>query len=264
MQYSNIPTKFPRPFANAATSSYKRSIPDTTTDTNAASFTLGFPPNVFADVSAGGEPMDGRDLNGILFSVTAWLYYLQMGAMSTFDAGIAAAGGYPKYALVASTTPGRFWQSTADNNTTNPDGGSPSNWASVAPSKASGSDVEAGTDDTKFITPKALRDAMSTSYTSSGGYRQDTDGFIQQWVIGPYTGGGGSEPVINITWPIAFPTACLIAIPSVQIPSANDSADVFYQLISNPTTTGCRLQRQISRSGTDPVGSAPVIIAWGF
>lgn len=122
---SDIPVKIPVPFASSATSGFIRAIPVTSGDPDAASFTLGFPPDVFAPVNAGGAPPDGRDFNGIHNQQTAWLRWIQAGGPIAYDATFqAAVGGYMNGAVVASATiAGVFWRSTADANTTDPDAG---------------------------------------------------------------------------------------------------------------------------------------------
>jgi hypothetical protein len=125
MEASGIPTKFLAVWASGTTSTYVRSVPVTTTDPNAASLALGWPPATFTPLASGGSPPDGRDANGINQAMTAWQQWQQAGGPITYDSTFQTAiGGYPKGAIVASaTTFGVWWLSTADNNTTNPDTG---------------------------------------------------------------------------------------------------------------------------------------------
>lgn len=137
MQASQIPTKIDEAWATNATSDYIRTIPDTSSDPNAASFSLGFPPNTFEAEAAGGKPPDGRDFNGILQQITQWTRWLNAGAPVEYDAAFSTLiGGYPAGAWVqsaASTT--LWWVSQIDNNTSNPDSGG-ANWLSVSFGKA--------------------------------------------------------------------------------------------------------------------------------
>lgn len=136
MIIADVPTKLDIIWASGTTSTYVRSIPDTSSDPNAASLTLGFPPNTFVDVTSGGEPPDGRDWNGILKVLSAWSQWLSAGGAGAilYDGAFSAAvGGYPKYAMLANaSTPGLFWISTADSNTTDPDS-SGANWSAFPP-----------------------------------------------------------------------------------------------------------------------------------
>lgn len=132
MQQSNVPTKSPIVFGASATGTYIRTVPQTTADPAAASFTLGFPPQTFTDEGAGGTPPDGRDFNGILNHLSAWTRWFMAGGTAPYDGAFQAAiGGYPRNAIVGSlTNPGRSWRSLVDNNTTNPDSGG-ANWIIV-------------------------------------------------------------------------------------------------------------------------------------
>lgn len=129
MQASQIPTKFNIPFANGAPAANINAIPQASQiaiTLGAASLTDGFPPACLLPVGAGGVPPYGRDMNGILNQITAWLRWQEAGGGvlkwdNTFGTAI---GGYPLNALVQGTaTIGTFWLSTVDNNTTDPDTG---------------------------------------------------------------------------------------------------------------------------------------------
>lgn len=128
MKASAIPTKFPVPFAASATGSFIRSIPQTSTDPCAASLNLGFPPNTFQPLAAGGCPPDGRDFNGILNQATAWNQWLNAAGPIAYDPTFSTAiNGYPKGTVLTSATFGQFWISTVDDNTSDPDTGG-ANW----------------------------------------------------------------------------------------------------------------------------------------
>lgn len=139
MQQSDLPTRFPIPFGNSAVASYIRPIPkDPVTPTGSdapASLTEGFPPETFLPESSGGIPPNGKDFNGILNQITAGLRWMAAGGAAIYNSDFSTAiGGYPKGARLASvSTPGVEWISTADNNTTDPDGGSPANWIRATP-----------------------------------------------------------------------------------------------------------------------------------
>jgi hypothetical protein len=137
MLFSQIPSKFTIPFANSAPPANTNVIPLASQigiTAGAASLTDGFPPLTFVPLTAGGVPPWGRDMNGLMNQVTAWLRWQGAGSPVAFDATFAAAiGGYPQGALLQATAAGGMWASLVDNNTTNPDTtpGNP-NWAAVA------------------------------------------------------------------------------------------------------------------------------------
>lgn len=134
MHSTDIPQRFAKKFGENATSSYIRPIPTaavTPTPTDApASFEQGFPPQTFADEAAGGTPPNGKDVNGILNMLSAWVQWQAAGGAVSFDNTFSAAvGGYPAGArLASSVTPGLTWVNTGDGNTTDPDSGGATGW----------------------------------------------------------------------------------------------------------------------------------------
>lgn len=173
MQSSDIPSKSPMVFAQDATGSYVRTVPQTTVDPAAASFELGFPPQTFTDEGAGGTPPDGRDFNGILNFLSAWARWQATGAPINYDSTFQAdIGGYPRGAVVGSaTTLGVFWLSTAENNLTNPDTGG-AGWRRHA--------LAGGLIGLRVLTG-------STTYTPTTGTSA-----VEVTVVGGGAGGGGS------------------------------------------------------------------------
>lgn len=167
MQSSAIPGKLQIPFANAAGGAYIRPIPVASqigiTD-GAASLTDGFPPLTATPIGAGGVPPSIKDMNGVLFSVSGWSRWIAAGGAVYFDGAFSTAiGGYPKGAFLQSaTTAGRFYISTIENNTNNPDSVL-TGWLVVIPTKASGAQITAGLDDATFITPLGLAGLRATS-----------------------------------------------------------------------------------------------------
>lgn len=130
MQDTDIPTKITVPWGTSASGADIRVVPVTPpVQAGAASFQLGFPPPCF-DPSSGVGPF-GQDFNGILNVDTAWSRWFQAGGPIEWDSSFGSAvGGYPKGAIVASsTTFGQFWYSTEDANENDPDTGG-SGWQS--------------------------------------------------------------------------------------------------------------------------------------
>lgn len=168
MKASDIPAKFNIPFANGAGSSYKRTVPQASQigiTNGAASLTDGFPPLTFQPVASGGVPPFGQDTNGILNQITAWSRWQNAGALVKYDSAFSSAiGGYPQGALLASSvTAGLVFFNLADDNTTNPDGGSSANWLSYY----WGTSVEVGSA-TLFALP-ASSSAFPSGYLECNG-----------------------------------------------------------------------------------------------
>jgi hypothetical protein len=90
-----------------------------------ASWTTGFPPLNFMPVAGGGVPPFGADANGALNQISSGLQWLNAIGVNFWDGTLSAyIGGYPSGAVVQSpVTFGLFYQSTVNNNVTNPDQG---------------------------------------------------------------------------------------------------------------------------------------------
>ena len=135
MQSTNIPSKIPLPFANAASSTYKNTIPTASQigiTNGKASLTDGFPPLTFTPIGSGGVPPFGGDMNGILYEITAIQQWQEAGGFFLYDSTFSTAiGGYPKGAVLQSSSFNGLWVSSAENNTTNPDTGG-AGWVSLA------------------------------------------------------------------------------------------------------------------------------------
>ena len=127
MLASSIPLSFTKAFGASAGASYIRAIPaasQISITPGAASLTDGFPPLNFLPVAAGGVPMSGKDLNGILNEITAAIQWQQVAGLPVYNSTFSTAiGGYPAGAVLRATSTTGMWLSTADNNTTNPETG---------------------------------------------------------------------------------------------------------------------------------------------
>ncbi len=187
MQLSDLPAWFAKRFAADASGTHIRAVPATSADPNAASMSLGFPPNTFTDIGAGGSPQDGRDVNGILNYLSAWAQWAGVGGPAPWSSTVsAAAGGYPLGAVVLSaTTAGRLYQSSTNNNVTNPDTGG-AGWAILVDKAATPAEMTAGTSNERVVTPALLASGgydrvVAQSLIANGGFRQYASGFKECW-----------------------------------------------------------------------------------
>lgn len=167
MRSSDIPTKLPIPFGASAGGGYIRAIPVASQigiNDGAASLHDGFPPLTATPIGAGGIPPSIKDMNGVLFEISAWSRWSAAGAPVYFDAVFAAAiGGYPEGAIVQSqTTVGVLYVSTVDNNTTDPEGGGAAGWQILMPVPATLADLITGTDTAKYATAATLAGLRAT------------------------------------------------------------------------------------------------------
>ena len=135
MLASSAPTSFPIPFANNAGTGFIRAIPTASqigVTPGAASLHDGFVPLNMTPVAAGGVPPFGQDMNGILFESTTAIQWIQAGGLPVYNSTFSTAiGGYPNGAILVMANGKGMWQSTVDNNTSDPDTGG-ANWAQIA------------------------------------------------------------------------------------------------------------------------------------
>lgn len=149
----------------------RNSIPETTNNiTGAAGYNQGFGEINMLPEGAGGIPPDGKDMNGILYELSAAIQFSQAGRYFPFNQDFATAiGGYGKGALV--TDPADLsiiYQSTIDSNLVAPPSAgwqrfpiSPQATYSVAgiAKVATSAILRAGTNDDSFATAKGLKDS---------------------------------------------------------------------------------------------------------
>ena len=169
MQRSDSPALIPLPFANTGS---KRSVPTLAASTVAAnqpSLELGFPTVTMIPKTAGGIPPAGPDFNGVFNLLSSANRWDQAGGLYSYNSSFSTSiGGYPKGALLLSTDGVRIWQSSVENNATDPDGGSAAGWVDIS----SGSSVKA------VDTIAALRACLKTGRTQvqTLGYYAAADG----------------------------------------------------------------------------------------
>lgn len=135
MNSSDIPSRIIKPFG---LNGLKNAIPvdsSTTTDNNGvATFDKGFPPVTMQPLSAGGIPPSGKDMNGVIYSVTLQQQWQNAGAGYTFNQDFSdAVGGYPKGSVVSNSTLNGQWISLNEANTTQPESatGATTGWVPV-------------------------------------------------------------------------------------------------------------------------------------
>lgn len=128
MNFSDAPSQIQAAFANAG---IRTNIPIFSTGAqyaNSASYQSGFPPITMTPYDSGGQPPLGADVNGILYAMSSVIRWVNAGGVYQYNSAFSTAvGGYPRGALLQKATGQGWWQSTIDNNTSNPDSGG-ANW----------------------------------------------------------------------------------------------------------------------------------------
>lgn len=159
MLSTDVPTKLPIPFGNNAGGGFIRAIPVASqigiTD-GAASLHDGFVPLNATPISAGGIPPDVKDMNGVLFEISAWSRWQAAGGPVLFDAAFQTLiGGYPKWGVVQPPAGGGvLYVSLVENNTFAITDAT--KWQSILPVPATTAELATGTDTVKYATPAAL------------------------------------------------------------------------------------------------------------
>lgn len=117
------PATLPEAFALNADPSRRNTIPATTANPQRASYNLGFPPQVMTPIIAGGKPMLGPDMNGILYAMSSHTFYAQTGQPYRWNADVLVAlgSGYAAGTLLGSTDGLTLWLNIVDGNVNDPD-----------------------------------------------------------------------------------------------------------------------------------------------
>ncbi|WP_019272743.1 phage tail protein [Neisseria lactamica] len=166
-----------------ASDGLKNSIPTTRSGgmpQEGATYADGFPSITMTPISTGGKPPSGKDMNGVLYEISAHTVWQNQGGRYRFDQAFCdAVGGYPKGAVLINDTLDTEYISLADANTHNPNSGNNTGkWAIhagkglkagtaqagiVQLSSATGSDSEE-----LAATPKAVKAAYDKAVESAG------------------------------------------------------------------------------------------------
>lgn len=258
MKQSDFPAGFNAPFAWNAGGGFIAAIPDTTGTPGRAALDTGFPPINFDPVASGGIPPFGKDFNGVLNQATAWAQVLAAGGTVQYGAGYSTAiGGYPKGAVLSSNPFGSLWQSTADDNTTDPDA-SGAGWvnlltplaplaspaltgAPTAPTQSPGNNT------TRLATTAFIQAALTALFAGSAitspGYLK-VAGLVIQWgTTASFTVG---SPVTE-TFPITFPTALFGIVVTGLLVSGSGS---IFGSIASQSTSGFTANSSGTASGS--------------
>ena len=183
----STPSKVSVAFASNGT---KNSIPATTSvgdPTNKASYSVGFPTVTMTPKSAGGLPPFGRDMNGILYDITAEIQYRQAGGRYPFDSSFSTAiGGYGMGAVVQRADLLGSWVSQANNNTTSPETSS-TLWQ---PEGASSYSFTVSNADVTLTNAQAAHPVLIVSGTLTANVAVILPAFLKTWAVVDMTNHG--------------------------------------------------------------------------
>lgn len=196
MQSSNQPGKISVPFAN---SGQKQPIPVASQigiEDGRASYTDGFPPLTRTPLSAGGKPPFGTDMNGILNAISLIQQWQSAGGLFKYDSAFSAAvGGYPKGAVLVKSSGGGLWQSTVENNTTDPDAGG-AGWSGI---QSSGQALF--TSNGTFVVPPGVTTIYVSGCAGGGGGGSSLASDASSYLTGG-SGGGAGQSIIDVPFTV--------------------------------------------------------------
>ena len=111
----------------------------------------------------------------------------------------------------------------------------------------------------KYIKEDDFTRYISGNFFGSRGYTKLPNGLIIQWGA---TGYLGQEGDVTVSFPIAFPTACLTAVATLQSPSLNNTANDMWAKIYTATTTTITINYGSSSGGNYGQGSYWIAIGY--
>lgn len=193
MNSSDIPDRYTKAFS---VNGNKNPIPTdsstTTLGNGEATFDSGFPPLTMTAISAGGIPPDGKDMNGILYSVTIKQQWNDAGMGYPFNSSFSSAiGGYPKGSTIPFSSLDGVWLNTINNNNTPPEnsGGVTSGWV-PATSYGVSSITASGPTNITLTALQASRDEIIISGALTGNVYLFFPAWIKKWRVTNNTSGG--------------------------------------------------------------------------
>lgn len=199
MNSSDSPIKIIKAFG---VNGLKNTIPvdsSTTTDNNGvATFDKGFPPITMQPLSAGGIPPSGKDMNGVLYSVTIQQQWQNAGMGYLFDSTYASnISGYPQGSTIPSSDYSGFWINTTNGNTNNPESTTalPTGWV---PGYAYGSSsVTISTANVNVSDIQAAKDRIILTGTLTGNRILYLPQWTKDWTIENNCTGTGFSIIVS-------------------------------------------------------------------
>lgn len=130
----------------------------------AATYAEGFPSITMTPISVGGKPPSGKDMNGVLYEISAHTVWQNQGGRYRFDQTFCnAIGGYPKGSVLISDTLDTEYISLVEANTHNPNSGNNTGkWAIHAGKGLKASTTQAGSAQLSSATNSDREDMAAT------------------------------------------------------------------------------------------------------
>ena len=138
----------------------------------AATYAEGFPNITMTPISVGGKPPSGKDMNSVLYEISAHTVWQNQGGRYRFDQAFCdAIGGYPKGAVLINDTLDTEYISLVDANTHNPNSGNNTGkWAIHAGKGLKASTTQAGSTQLSSATNSNSEEQAATSKAVKAAY----------------------------------------------------------------------------------------------
>ena len=138
----------------------------------AATYAEGFPNITMTPISVGGKPPSGKDMNGVLYEISAHTVWQNQGGRDRFDQAFCdTIGGYPKGAVLINDTLDTEYISLVDANTHNPNSGNNTGkWAIHAGKGLKASTTQAGSAQLSSATNSDREDMAATPKAVKAAY----------------------------------------------------------------------------------------------
>lgn len=251
MNSSDIPDRFIKAFGvNGDKNAIPTNSSTSTLSDGAATFDSGFPPLTMTAISAGGIPPDGKDVNGIFYSVTLKQQWSDSGMSYPFNADFSTAiGGYPKGAVIPFSTLDGSWLNTINNNSSTPEnnGSTSSGWVPSF-SYGSSSVVASGSSNITLTSLQASRPSISITGTITSNIYLFLPSWVKTWKITNNTIGG-----FSIACKTASGSSTATIYPGGSAIVRCDGTNVFFELPSSGA----------SQSGGMTLGNG-IRMVWGY
>lgn len=219
-----------------ASDGLKNSIPNTRNSgmpQEGANYADGFPSITMTPISTGGKPPSGKDMNGVLYEISAHTVWQNQGGRYRFDQAFCdTIGGYSKGAVLINDTLDTEYISLVDANTHNPNSGNNTGkWAIHAGKGLKASTEQAGIVQLSSATNSNREDIAATPKAVKTAYDKAVE-------------------AVNAARAISIPTASTSRAGIVQLADriSNAAAD------AGKTPTTAAVNRAIDELGENVLG----------
>lgn len=185
MNSSDTPSRITKAFGVNGLRNAIATDSSTATDSNGvATFDKGFPEVTMQPLSAGGIPPSGKDFNGVFYSTTLQQQWYNAGMTYPFSADFATAvSGYPKGAIVPSSTLTGQWLNLNESNGTSPESSTGASTGWVPINNYGITQITLSSSSVVLSSLQAAKDRIILSGTLTSNVNLIFPSWIKSWVV---------------------------------------------------------------------------------